>query len=156
MGSMRGPAVKRFINKVRVCEDTKCWLWTAGLHHKGYAKFRDDDGRKVFAHRWAYEWFRGPIPEGLQIDHLCRVRHCVNPWHMEPVTGRENQQRGLKNQFTSWTHCAKGHPLSGDNLHITKKGYRRCLECNRQQCREYYHRRKAKEAAKAAPKAILD
>lgn len=149
MGSMRGPAVKRFMNKVRVCDDTGCWLWTAGLHYKGYAKFRDDTGRKVFAHRWAYEWFRGRIPDGLQIDHLCRVRHCVNPYHMEPVTNAENQRRGLKNQNGGKTHCDHGHLLAGENLHITPKGHRRCLECNRQQCREYYHRKK-KEAAEAA------
>jgi len=149
MARIARPAVRRFIEKILVTQPMGCWLWNAALNQKGYAKFRDDFGTKVFAHRWAYEWFREDIPEGLQIDHLCRVRHCVNPWHMEPVTNAENQMRGLRNQFTTWKHCAKGHPLSGDNLHITPKGHRRCLECNRQQCREYYHRRKAKEKVDA-------
>lgn len=151
MGSMRGTAVKRFFNKIEKHRSSDCWLWTAGLDHKGYARFRDDSGKKVRAHRWAYEWFRSPIPEGLHIDHLCRNRHCQNPWHMDLVTNAENQQRGLVNQCKHKTHCVNGHPLSGENLHITAKGARRCLECNRQQCREYYHRRKAKEAAQAAP-----
>ncbi len=150
MGAPHGPCVRRFIDKLCITQPTGCWLWTAGLHNKGYAKIRNDDGRKVFAHRWAYEWFREPIPEGLQIDHLCRTRHCVNPWHMEPVTNAENQRRGLRNQWSTVTHCVNGHPLAGDNLHVTAKGHRKCLECNRQQCRDYYHRRKAKEAAEAA------
>ena len=145
--TIKRPAVRRFIEKIFVVHPTGCWLWQAKLHYKGYAKFRNDAGKKVFAHRWAYEWFRDPIPEGLQIDHLCRTRECVNPWHMEPVTHMENHLRGNINQNKHKTHCDHGHPLTGDNLHIVKKtGERRCLECNRRQCREYYWRKKAEGA----------
>lgn len=69
-----------------------CWLWTRPLTDRGYASFGYDGG-KIRAHRFAYEQIVGPIPAGLTLDHLCRVRHCVNPSHMEPVTQAENSLR---------------------------------------------------------------
>lgn len=71
-----------------------CWLWTGHLDRYGYANFGLGKHRMVKVHRFAYELLVGPIPEGLEIDHLCRVRHCVNPAHMEPVTHAENMARG--------------------------------------------------------------
>lgn len=86
---------ERFWSKVRVTHE--CWLWIAGLDHYGYGQFHLD--RKVVkAHRLAYELVIGPIPVGLDIDHVCRVRRCVNPWHMELVTRGENVRRGLKHR----------------------------------------------------------
>jgi HNH endonuclease len=69
-----------------------CWLWTAATNY-GYGVFRIDR-RSIYAHRYAYELLVGPIPDGLQLDHLCRVPPCVNPTHLEPVTHRENILRG--------------------------------------------------------------
>lgn len=71
----------------------KCWLWTGALSSRGYGNFNPGRGRWASAHRWAYEELRHEIPTGLQIDHLCRVTRCVNPWHMEPVTTQENLRR---------------------------------------------------------------
>lgn len=74
-----------------------CWLWQGALNTKGYAVLSvgGRGGRRHYAHRLSYEIHVGPIPAGLQIDHLCRVRRCVNPAHLEPVTNRENVLRGI-------------------------------------------------------------
>lgn len=69
-----------------------CWLWTGSLTYDGYGIFRDNN-RRTGAHRFAHEYHVGPIPEGLHIDHLCCVRNCVNPAHLEPVTPKENDRR---------------------------------------------------------------
>jgi hypothetical protein len=70
-----------------------CWLWTGAIDNGGYANFRHD-GRSQKAHRVLWELLNGPVPEGLELDHLCSVRHCVNPDHLEPVTHVENIRRG--------------------------------------------------------------
>jgi hypothetical protein len=71
-----------------------CWLWTGVLDRAGYARFRPDSGPgKIYAHRWAYEQEKGPIPEGLEVDHLCSVRNCVRIDHLEAVTKQENIRR---------------------------------------------------------------
>jgi hypothetical protein len=100
--------------------DTPCWIWTA---HRptgvGYISIRRE-GRFVLAHRVAYEQYKGAIPDGLVLDHLCRVPACVNPDHLEAVTQRENALRGvgITAQLARQTHCKRGHSLSGENLHI--------------------------------------
>ncbi len=121
----------RFWSKVNKTES--CWLWTASINPEGYGKFWVAGKGRLRAHRVAYELVVGPIPEGLQIDHLCRVRHCVNPSHLEPVTHRENLLRGIGIPAVNAkkTHCLRGHPFSGDNLYIEPKGGRRCRECRR-------------------------
>lgn len=83
---------ERFWTYVDKAGPGNCWLWTGRLERNGYARFRHD-GQRSGAHRYAYELEVGPIPDGLTIDHLCRVRHCVNPMHLEPVSGRENTRR---------------------------------------------------------------
>lgn len=70
-------------------DENGCWIWQRGMYQGGYGHFRDN-----YAHRASYEMHVGPIPDGLVIDHLCRVRACVNPSHMEPVTSGENTKRG--------------------------------------------------------------
>lgn len=89
-------AVPRFLNFVAVHATTGCWLWTGTLSMKGYGRFNVTDRNNAAAHRFAYESFVGPIPDGLEIDHLCSVRRCVNPAHLEPVTHAENLRRGAE------------------------------------------------------------
>jgi len=108
----------------------ECWLWTGRLDKDGYAaQFKigsrtQGDRRLVRPHRWAYEQQVGEIPPSLVIDHLCRVRHCVNPFHMDPVTPAENTRRGAR---ATATHCSKGHPLE-----LLPSGrQRRCLTCRK-------------------------
>ena len=100
----------------------------------GYGQF-GVDGKTVLAHRWYYESMVGPIPEGLDLDHLCRVRRCVNPAHLEPVSRRVNLLRGSRK--TNQGECKNGHPLFGDNLKPTKDGRRQCRQCQVQAQRRY-------------------
>jgi hypothetical protein len=104
-----------------------CWVWTGGKHTGGYGS---DGGR--LAHRTSYELLVGPIPAGLQLDHLCRVRLCVRPQHLEPVTQRENIWRGesLSIVTARTNRCRRGHEMAGVNVYIVPKtGDRRCLAC---------------------------
>ena len=147
--------IVRFFAKVAQFGD--CWIWL-GSTSAGYGRVWTE-GKAVYAPRWLYETLVGPIPDGLQPDHLCRVRLCVFSGHLEPVTNRENILRG-----SGWcainarkTHCLYGHPLNGDNLYCAPNGQRRCRECSRQKNRAWqashqkerkmqrlasYHRRK--------------
>jgi hypothetical protein len=114
-----------------------CWLWT-GHTVSGYGRFKMRN--KVHAaHRFAYEHIVGPIPDGLQIDHVCRVRNCVNPDHLEPVTQAENIKRGY---FATKPHCPQGHPYAGDNLYVRPSDNARiCRACTRAH-QSAYHQRK--------------
>lgn len=119
----------RFWSSVNKTET--CWLWTGPLDVGGYAKMFAD-GRQVKAHRYAYELLVGPIPEGLQLDHLCRVRHCVRaPDHLEPVTARENVRRGVAPpaRQAAQTHCLRGHEFTPENTYVEKSGKRKCKAC---------------------------
>lgn len=129
MSRPRTPAADRFWNLVEVTDS--CWLWTGHVLRSGYAGFYTP-GKVWKAHRWSYTQMCGPIPDGLQLDHLCRVRHCVNPEHLEPVTPRENVRRGIgiPAQNAQKTHCKHGHPLEGDNV-ILVPGGRKCRTCRR-------------------------
>ncbi len=114
-----------------------CWYWTAASSKgPGYGVIRPTSSRKqLHAHRVMYELVAGPIPDGLQIDHLCREPRCVNPAHMEAVTQRVNVLRGTSPiaEQARRTHCLRGnHPLSGDNLSVNKRGERRCRTCTRE------------------------
>lgn len=124
---------ERFRAKYCVDPKTGCWIWIASEKGNGYGQFSDAEGRVRSAHRVAYELFIGAIPEGLQIDHLCRNRACVNPSHMEPVTNKENTLRGVGFAAVNAakTHCAAGHPYSADNTYVTSLGHRQCRECRR-------------------------
>lgn len=122
-------AVDRFSEKVRT--GPGCWEWTASKTENGYGHFRLD-GRLVLAHRLAYEWLVGPIPVGLTLDHLCRVRHCVRPDHLEPVTNRENILRGESfsgRACAGKTHCPAGHPYDEANTYLDPRGWRNCRVC---------------------------
>ena len=129
----------RFEEKVFRSGFDECWYWTAVTNPDGYGQLRI--GRKmVLAHHLSYEHFVGPIPKGLQLDHLCRVRGCVNPRHLEPVTQRENILRGvgIAALNAKKTHCKNGHEFTPENTrpqaHISKDGTKRgrsCLACHR-------------------------
>lgn len=104
-----------------------CWEWTAARNSYGYGLIKYQ-GKPWAAHRFAYEQLVGPIPEGKELDHLCRNRACVRPGHLEPVTHLENCLRGGNRMKT---HCPQGHPYSGANLH-ERRGVRLCRTCNRE------------------------
>lgn len=151
------PAIARFWPKVRVDEETGCWLWVGGLTPQGYGLFflsKQGEHEKISAHRWCYEFFIGPIPEGLQLDHLCRNRACVCPWHVEPVTCWENLHRGDTSKWGAHlrakTHCPKGHPYDAENT-LIKHGGRHCRECGRQYSRVRLARLRALAVAAGLP-----
>ena len=118
-----------------------CWEWTATKLHNGYGQFHLN-GKTKLAHRISYEIKWGKIPDGLQLDHLCRTRGCVNPDHLEAVTQKVNEQRGL----AVITHCPKGHKYTPDNLckQVGRRAtWRKCKTCSQTECREYYYKKKA-------------
>ena len=109
-----------------------CWAWLGTPTEKGYGRL-DVDGRFWMAHRYSYTLLVGPIPDGLQIDHLCRNRLCVNPAHLEPVTQRENIVRGISPAAmnASKTHCKRGHEFTPENTGVDASGGRYCRTCKR-------------------------
>jgi len=127
-----------------------CQVWLGRVDRGGYGRVATGAGRGMmpyYAHRLAYEFAKGPMPDGLVTDHLCRVRSCVNPDHLEAVTIVENLRRGAVALGPRWgdgirkmqaakTHCPMGHPYSGDNL-ILHKNRRSCRECVRSKQREW-------------------
>jgi len=136
--------LERFWAKVEKTEN--CWNWTAGKFWNGYGQFWLG-GTVVKAHRFAYVITKGRIPKSLVVDHLCRNRACVNPDHLELVTNKENLLRG-----EGWaavrarkTHCPQGHPYTGDNILIGKKGIgRSCRTCSLIRSKEAYQRKRKK------------
>ena len=126
--------LERFEEKYIPEPNSGCWLWTAATNGNGYGVIRlgPRPASMGYAHRVSYELHKGPIPEGLVIDHLCRVTLCVNPDHLEVVTHRENLLRGVGFSAVNAkkTHCLQGHPLSGDNLLSRKDGSRCCRTCH--------------------------
>jgi len=124
----------RFWQKVEI-QDNGCWEWTGNINRKGYGGF-SFNRRWVMAHRFAYELLVGPIPEGLQIDHLCRNHCCVNPAHMEPVTTQENTRRGNHRNSVK-THCSQGHPFDLFNTYFGQ-GHRVCRACLRERALKRY------------------
>ena len=141
-GRPRTAPESRFFAKVRQSGD--CWEWT-GTTNNGYGHFWTGDSR-VYAHRLAFEFLRDEIPADLQIDHLCRNRLCVNPWHMEPVTARINTLRGsgVTARLAVLTHCKHGHEFTPQNTIRIPQG-RQCRTCRR--AIEARYRARKKESA---------
>lgn len=115
----------KFVDKTE-----RCWTWRGSRQSAGYGLF-SIAGLTVYAHRAAWELLRGPIPSGLEIDHLCRNRACVNPDHLEPVTTRVNSLRSdnLGGVNARKTHCPKGHPYDEPNTWVDKSNRRHCRTC---------------------------
>lgn len=129
-------AAQRFWSKVTAAGE--CWIWSAYCMPNGYGYFDSE-----YAHRWAYEQLVTEIPPGLELDHLCRVRNCVNPWHLEPVTHAENhrRRRGIKyGPYNVGSHCRNGHERSPENTKVNNRGARTCVTCHREAVAR--HRRK--------------
>lgn len=132
---MRGAMMERFMAKVDV-NPYGCWNWTAGLNSTGRGVFspgKGEDGKRDqwLAYRLLYLITRGAIPDGLELDHLCRNPRCVNPWHLEAVTHQENINRVLRSPT-----CPHGHLYTEANT-MFYHGYRRCKSCAREQLRQY-------------------
>ena len=127
---------RRFLR--RVDRSGECWEWLGTISTAGYGVFgmgSTSDGRRrqIKAHRFAYELWVAPIPDGLQIDHLCRTRSCVNPSHLEAVTGKVNTLRseGVAAVNARKTHCPQGHPYDDANTYVAPNGQRGCRVCHR-------------------------
>lgn len=115
----------------------RCWIWTGYLRDDGYAPIcvrTEGRPRTRPAHVLAWELVNGPVPKGLELDHLCRNHACCNPAHLEPVTRRENVLRGqnLTAMKARQTHCIHGHPFDEANTYRKANGARGCRACGRE------------------------
>ena len=121
-----------------------CWLWTGWINDNGYGEIISF-GKKIRAHRAMYQLVVGLIPEELVLDHLCRVRHCVNPEHLEAVTHQQNILRGVGAAAINAkkTQCPQGHLLRGTNVLRRKKG-RECRTCDINRKRAAYAKNRKK------------
>jgi hypothetical protein len=144
---MRGvsvaPVADRLMASVMADPNSGCWLWTGRVKNNGYATMGVKTGaiwKTMHAHRISYEIFAGPIPAGMDLDHKCRVRCCVNPAHLEPVSRSENLRRSpLMNRMGQKIACPKGHFYSGTN----NRGGRICHKCQAADAKSYRERKTA-------------
>lgn len=143
------PIAERFFS--RVDASGVCWEWTGSLLD-GYGVFQTTKRRTRSAHRWSYEHLVGPVPAGLELDHLCRNRRCVDPNHLEPVPQRVNTMRGsgITAVNARKTHCVNGHPFEGDNIMWQRRkdgtiSGRSCRTCHRARTRVSVAKWKAKQ-----------
>lgn len=127
-----------------------CWLWTGAATDRGYGRvWVHAAQRAIPAYRALYELENGPVPDGLELDHLCRVPACVNPAHLEPVTHKENQCRsplimkGAGDRMRAKTHCPQNHPYAGKNLYTFPDGRRVCRICRHESQMRHLKRKKA-------------
>lgn len=146
---------ERITAKIVVNAETGCWEWAGLRSDQGYGLLMFNGQRRSRAHRVSFIVFRGPIPDGLQLDHLCHSRdrscpggvtcvhrRCVNPAHLDPVTNRENTVRGVgpklvHARYAARTHCVNGHELNAQNVRHAANGVRVCRTCQRVHSREY-------------------
>jgi len=146
LAASRRKWVARFWGRVERITESGCWIWM-GATSCGYGHVRILKELKL-AHRVSYEIHRGPIPGGLELDHLCRVRCCVNPAHLEPVTSVVNTARGklaevTRARYARITHCPRGHAYAEPNLRYAPNGARYCLACRNILAAKYREKRRA-------------
>lgn len=131
MAKARSSLAELLWPRVEMGDSLACWMWHGPIDRHGYGKIHSGSRQNsvhLRAHRVAYALFKGLIPEGLTIDHLCRNRLCCNPFHLEAVTAAENVRRGRNNNREK-THCIHGHEFSEENTYLWH-GKRRCRRCN--------------------------
>lgn len=131
------PNFEKILSKnVKITEG--CWLWIASKSKNGYGKIVFEK-KHTSAHRVIYQHFKGLIPKGMVIDHLCRNKICVNPSHLEAVTQKENILRGFSpaSLNSKKTICKNGHFLSGKNLYVTPNGRRNCVICRQNSSKKH-------------------
>lgn len=138
---IHGDPTARFWSKVDQPSPYCCWEWVGTVSRLGYGQFStttpDSPNGKTFAHIFAWNLLVGPVPDGLELDHLCRNTVCVNPDHLEPVTHQENVRRGraglhMRTKAAAATHCSKGHPWDETNTYVhAKTGKRSCKACRK-------------------------
>lgn len=135
-----------------------CWLWKSTAERDTYGRFWDGTRlRKAYA--FVYELLVGPVPEGLELDHLCRHQACVNPGHLEPVPHQVNCQRaadaldgfGGARHWRGKTHCPQGHPYDEENTYHRPGGGRSCRICNRTKAAVYQRRKRHQKFGTVAP-----
>lgn len=147
---------ERMSSKYSIDAESGCWRWTAWVGGQGYGLIYmagRGSSEAVGAHRAMYEVHRGPIPEGLALDHLCHNRdtscrggktclhrRCVNPDHLEPVPSAVNTARGRageinRERLSSRTHCTHGHEFTAENVRFDSRGRRACRACGRERMR---------------------
>lgn len=124
-----------------VIKTSICWNWIGEVNDKGYGRIQIE-GRRMSAHIFFYELFNGKISNGLELDHICRVRNCVNPKHLEPVTHSENVKRAWAIRIKNTPNCPNGHAYDEKNLYIfsekkTGKKWRLCRKCRAINQRKY-------------------
>lgn len=141
---------ERFFEKVN--QTVTCWLWAGAVNDKGYGLFYATKGRGRLAHRVSWLLAGRELLDGLTLDHICRVHHCVRPDHLDQVTVKVNNLRGI----SPWainkrkTHCKRGHPFDEANTLVDRMGYRQCRTCVMASRAQSYVRSQAKAAAKRA------
>jgi hypothetical protein len=146
MARIYPPPLERLLAGLTYEPNTGCWLWVK-CSSNGYGLIYVM-GKNKHAHRLAYEELVGPIPEGLDIDHLCRVRACCNPAHLEPVTRGVNISRGMlptmaRERFSKITHCPQGHAYDEKNTYFYKGSERSCRACSREHQKRYERKKRA-------------
>jgi hypothetical protein len=142
----------KYREELRVLDLGPCWVWTASRDGKGYGQI-SVDRRPRRAHRVIYELLVGPPPRGTELDHLCRVKLCVNPKHLQPVTHRTNVLRGKAPTAINAvkTHCPQGHEYTPENTyHYPKTGWRHCRVCLRANASRQQRARRARAKAMRA------
>jgi hypothetical protein len=132
------PLKERFDAKWKLDTRSGCWVWQAASKGHGYGAIWVTSGtgvgQQMLAHRVGYELYIGPVPDGMQLDHRCRNRACVNPAHLEPVTCEQNLKRSPRTwatRNTAKTHCPQGHEYTLDNTRLDQNGGRYCRACAR-------------------------
>lgn len=141
--SLPASTESRLLSKVEKDLETGCWNFTGSRLPSGYGILWNGK-RPTGAHRISFQLFRGEIPLSMEIDHICNNRACVNPDHLQAISHKENilKSSALMGVNARKTHCKRGHPLDGENLHVTPLGARQCKACLRMHARNAKARRR--------------